>query len=466
MDGLGNRSSIHLRYGGKVFKCNHLQSNLLVRRNNSLTFADILPNVLGMKSKQLLAPIFVKIGNVTVPIYRRTRPIASGKTRIVFEVAYKQPNGERRFKGFSDEGAANREAERIARQVSSGNATAAMMTNSEAEAYGRAVERLRPVGIDLDVAAANYAKAVEILGSDLIIDAAKFYQRHRADRITTRTVAEAVAELIAAKEARRLSPRYLGDLKARLNRFAQSYAVDISTVTGPDVQQWLGRLKGSNQTVKNYRTVLFTLFKFAEKNGYIIKSSNPVADTDSIPVTGGAIEIYTPADIAALLKAASVEFIPFLALGAFAGLRAGEIQRLDWEEIDLTGGFIHVAADKAKTRSRRLVPILPNLKSWLAPYAGQTGKVWKRGRGPLFDTRAATVKGAKTPWKDNGLRHSFISYRLADIQDAAKVSLEAGNSPDVVFRHYRELVKPAEAQAWFAVSPQLPENILAMAHQG
>ena len=53
----------------------------------------------------------------------------------------------------------------------------------------------------------------------------------------------------------------------------------------------------------------------------------------------------------------------------------------------------------------------------------------------------------------NGLRHSFISYRLALIQDAAKVALEAGTSPQMIFSNYRELVTADEAQAWFAVAP-------------
>ncbi len=55
-------------------------------------------------------------------------------------------------------------------------------------------------------------------------------------------------------------------------------------------------------------------------------------------------------------------------------------------------------------------------------------------------------------WKNNGLRHSFISYGLAAIQNTAQVALEAGNSPQMIFQHYRELVRPADAEKWFAVT--------------
>ena len=55
--------------------------------------------------------------------------------------------------------------------------------------------------------------------------------------------------------------------------------------------------------------------------------------------------------------------------------------------------------------------------------------------------------------KRNALRHSFINYRVAAIQNVAQVALEAGNSPQTIFRHYRELVRPADAVKWFAIGP-------------
>ena len=49
---------------------------------------------------------------------------------------------------------------------------------------------------------------------------------------------------------------------------------------------------------------------------------------------------------------------------------------------------------------------------------------------------------------------SYASYRLAKTQSAAQVALECGNSPQVIFHHYRELVKPAEALQWFGTLPE------------
>ena len=111
---------------------------------------------------------------------------------------------------------------------------------------------------------------------------------------------------------------------------------------------------------------------------------------------------------------------------------------------------ITVDANKAKTRQRRLVPILDNLKFWLTPCKQAFGPVCLHQRPQMAAARLCKGFG----WQDNGLRHSLLSYRLAILHDTARLALEAGNSPEVIFGHYRELVTPEAAKVWFDVKPQ------------
>lgn len=53
--------------------------------------------------------------------------------------------------------------------------------------------------------------------------------------------------------------------------------------------------------------------------------------------------------------------------------------------------------------------------------------------------------------------HSFTSYRLAAVPNTAQVALEAGNSPQMIFRHYRELVRAMDAERWFGITPEAVE---------
>ncbi len=67
----------------------------------------------------------------------------------------------------------------------------------------------------------------------------------------------------------------------------------------------------------------------------------------------------------------------------------------------------------------------------------------------------------RAEWPQNALRHSFGSYHLAHFKDAAKLALEMGNSPAMIFKHYRELVKPKDAGVYWAIRPVRKRNIVA-----
>ena len=86
---------------------------------------------------------------------------------------------------------------------------------------------------------------------------------------------------------------------------------------------------------------------------------------------------------------------------------------------------------------------------------------WRHETGPIVtitDYSGAlsdTAVKARIPggWRQNALRHSYISYRVAQTGDVPRTALEAGNSPAMIFRHYRELVDEEAAKAWFSVTP-------------
>jgi hypothetical protein len=70
---------------------------------------------------------------------------------------------------------------------------------------------------------------------------------------------------------------------------------------------------------------------------------------------------------------------------------------------------------------------------------------------------------AKVEQIANGARHSFITYRTAEMRDVARVADECGNSVSTIKNHYRQLVTAEAAQRFFAIRPQLAEeNVIAM----
>jgi len=218
------------------------------------------------------------------------------------------------------------------------------------------------------------------------------------------------------------------------------------------VDGWLRAANGNHTTKNNLRRIFVTLFKWARECGYLPqdrKTAPERAMTFSGPELAPAI--FTPVELKKILAVCPEKLLPHLVIGAFSGIRAAEIERLEWTDILWERGYIEIKAAKAKTKARRLVPLLPNLRAWLEPMKNDCGLVCHL---PNLHFRLNYLgEKAGVGWKQNALRHSFASYRLAEIQDAAKVALEMGNTPEKLFRHYRELVTPEAAREWFSILP-------------
>ena len=291
-----------------------------------------------------------------------------------------------------------------------------------------------------------------------IRDAVNFYLPHLQATKRTCTAAELVDELLKVKEADGASERYLSDLRSRLTQFAGCFnGKPVAEITSAEVDQWLRSLSDketgkrlSPVTRNNFRRVLIVAFNFARENGYC--AGNPALKSAEAKEIDAAVGILTVEETARLLESSAPELLPYIAIGAFAGIRRAELERLDWKEVDLHAGLIEVTAKKAKSARRRFVKIQPNLAKWLQPYARESGNVATPKYRELLDEarRAAGIE----QWPHNALRHGFASYHLARFNDAAALALELGHTnSNLVFQHYRQLVKPKQAERYWKIAP-------------
>jgi integrase len=298
---------------------------------------------------------------------------------------------------------------------------------------------------------------------ETISDAVKFRVDHLEGVLRCKvTVAQLSQEVLEAKRKDGLSPRYIKMLGFYLKRFAQDFGdKSIAAITVEELDAWMRALPVAPKTRANYRTNIGVLFSHAVQRRMI--DSSPIKFTAKPKLVDKPPEIFSVSELTELLNAAAAreaEVLPMLAIGAFAGLRDAEIRRLHWKEIDLARGFVEVTAAKSKTARRRLVPIQPNLREWLRPYAGMIGSVVPvMARSKL--ERVRKVAGVR--WPHNALRHSFASYRLAAIHDAPRVASELGHTnSQLLYAHYRELVRPEEAERYWKIAPAA-ENVVAFA---
>jgi len=389
----------------------------------------------------------VKFGSASVPIY-----LSESKGRKRYFISHYR-DGKRIRKAFPDLAAAKKEALFVAQRIQSGMQHVTDIKPHERDNYAKAVELLGELKIPLVAAVEDYVQARKLAESESLTSMATDYRKFFKPLTRRVTVPELVAELIVAREQDGASKTYVSQLKTILNRFAEAFPGEILGVSSSDIDAWLRGFKVSASSRNSMLVCVKVLFSYARSQNCLpaeqmtapeqLKKVKIKKDDD--------ISVFTPAEMRKILHAAPPHLIPIIAVGAFSGIRMAELNRLDWSAFNLDRGFIELRADQAKTASRRLVPISDNLRAWIEPLK-RKGKVVRTEL--LHREVTALARALKLDWPRNVLRHSFISYRIAIVKSADQVALEAGNSPSIIFKNYRELATEEQANEWFGILPK------------
>ena len=344
------------------------------------------------------------------------------------------PDGKRQRKFFDTREAAEDFAKERTKDTKAYGVHFTTIPTNERAAIVYQLERLNGLGWTL-------AKAVDFIE--------KHGELAAAPEIPLGTVAD---EFLTAKKAANLRPRYFKTLRASIHRFLLSRREKlVSKITPAEIQEYIGSNGWLPATMRSYLVDVRTLFAFAMKRKYV--RENPALAVDLPKVEENPPGILTPAQTLAVLDAcldAAPDVLPSIALILFGGLRRSEAEAIEWAEI--SDEFVEVKAHKAKTRHRRLIPVSPQLRAWLDTARAVGGTLPALNYADKLKLVLDTAK-LRAEWSQNALRHSFASYFFAKHKNENETAARMGNSPQMVFAHYRELVRPAAAEAFFAIMP-------------
>jgi integrase len=402
------------------------------------------------KKRRKKGTVIIGRGAATIRIY----PITRKDGYLQNTLCWKE-GGRRRTRSFACMEEAKMVAQQISVRLANGWSLGDEVTRRDIEVLRHCEGLAQQFGVTLVAAVEEWTSARKTAVGVTLSDAVRFYQSNRADLFAARTVAQVADEFVESLRCKGVSAIYVRSAKLHLKGFTAKIGGNIADVTVADVNRYLNGLTSLGPVSKNgIRRNIVTMFGFAKRQRYLHPDRKTAAEqSETFKAQETEIEIFTPEEMGRLLLASHVRILPLVAIGGFAGIRSAEIKRLDWEDIKWDRGHIEIAGRKAKTAARRLVPLSDNLKAWLAPWREATGPIV-----PISDTPGAlgdvAVK-ARIPggWRQNALRHSFISYRVAETGDVPRTALEAGNSPKMIFRHYREVVDGEASKAWFNIMP-------------
>lgn len=392
---------------------------------------------------------------------------ASGKAYVL---SWHTAEG-RKVQKFANPDAAIAEAKIKAGKLATGQTEAAGMTSADREELHAARALALAGKTPLLAALQEWLKARDLTEGNFL-PACEAWASRNTIRFERITVPEAIKRFTAAKT------RAGVDVACSYNKILpalKEHAGDrmLDTLSARELQAWLDHRYPHPVSRNTARKRIVALWRWARKQGYLPRDTQTEAEqTEFAQEETAKIGVINSETFGKLLRFFAdkhPEYLPALAVAGFCGLRRAEIHDQQWADVNLERGFVRVSKAKRNTPARRLVPLCPAAAEWLLLCPDRTDALCGNLAIDRIRHIAREAKDeAGTPLfpdvPDNAFRHSFISHRVAATGNVAETALEAGNSPNVIFRHYRELFTKEEGQAWFDVRPA--GTVVAMPEQG
>ena len=304
----------------------------------------------------------------------------------------------------------------------------------------------------------------------------EYFLKNYREPVRQSTVQGAFDLFIADREKQNRRPDTLRNLRGRIGMFSRLHgAKHVAEITHDDCRDFVFRKGTSPRNQINDRLAVSNFLNWCVRRQFA--TVNHMEAVDKPAVDSHEPSVLSLSECRKLLAAARDYkdglLLPYVAVSLFGGLRPTELSRLTWDRIDLTDRTITLDGSMAKTRQRRIVKLPENCIAWLLPLAPQHPRFvsasFKRhfGRVKLAagfngDVERKDAKGRKLrPWVQDYMRHTAISMYLAKHKHEGEAATWAGNSPNVIHRHYKGLVKEADATEFWNLTPAAVKSEVA-----
>lgn len=373
----------------------------------------------------------IRCGQVSLPFY----PWIDQKTgKTYWRWSWKDIDGTWRYGTRSDKQEAREAAKARARIIASGQLDLDALTATESDLV-RQFLALSPTAADIDL-----LRQSRVATGSTILDALTHWHSFK------------IAEIPGGRET-----PHIRNVRQWLEKLANALPGPAERVTADQLRQHVEQASQNAKSRKDARTRIIMLWDFARTHG-IFESLEAVKLPKYKPDHSNTIKIWSPDELKTLLSSCPEEFLPWLVLSCYSGLRSGEIcptpgtkPPLRWENIKRDQGMIDLPAKLSKVRKRRLVPVTPVLSAWLdylAPPA--TGIVCARLPAAHVTNMLGELVGG---WRKNANRHTYGSWRAAETENLPALAIEMGTSYAMIERHYREAMSSEESLRYRSLIP-------------
>jgi integrase len=247
-------------------------------------------------------------------------------------------------------------------------------------------------------------------------------------------------------------PCFIGGIRQLLCRFAQAFPGPFVQVSVHDINAYLNTLAPWPDVQDAMLSCVWDLLDLAKHHHYVPRDT-PYAIIGCIRPK---VQPCDPECLTTVLRAVPSELVVAITLSAFAGLRGVEILTLKVDDVDWENRQVFIESANVVGRHRRVIPMTPNLKEWLARALPKDGPVFSVKNAFKRIGAIATKHGVKC--NPSFLRRSYIAYRVAATGSVDQVASEVGMSVDSLHMYFSISVTKEQADRWFSILPGKPSD--------
>jgi integrase len=285
----------------------------------------------------------------------------------------------------------------------------------------------------------------------------------------SKSLHEALVELLEVKKVANRRHNYIKGLRCYLTSFiAGREELPVDKIHVGDIERWFVERKEMPNTRRASVGRLSSFFSYCERRGYI--TANPIKKLEAVTIDRGRPDILTLDESRRLLHwcmTREPRALGYFAVALFFGTRPEEIATLTWKDFDLDRKRLTIDKSKVRGDGRwRILELPDNLVEFLKISKDAKGKFKFQHRDrtrlhrgltkAIFSDKRKAYFAAKwgTRWPHDIVRHTGASYLVALHQDEPKVALMMMTSVGMLRKHYRNLVTPEDARAYFEMTPE------------
>ncbi len=319
--------------------------------------------------------------------------------------------------------------------------------------------------------------------SRTLVDAIDFYLTHYRASVSDIQLRPALMDYLLERqrehEKRSLGARQFNSIGFELARLEKYFAAEkpLSSITGIELHEYLmktfptddsGTPSYSNKSWNNRRGLLTTFFNYCIQRGWL--TENPAQRVRVFrrnQLAQGEVAILSAAQAAELMAYVETfqngRLVPFFAITLFAGVRPdwqhGEISKLTVDNFILDEKYLRLPRAITKTKKKRHTVLQANLLKWLERFPLKDHPIICANFKKLYPRVRK-----KFSLKHDVLRHTYCSMLVGKYRSVAETALQAGNSEQVLWESYLDLVPKAEAETFWNISPtttaSAPQHLL------